>query len=107
MVLRITHPMTTTVWPTMKRPVPRKRAMLSDRRPNTSASYRAPTLRVAPRGVDRSPRSPSGWPGSSRTLRPLPAPADGQEPVEHVVDGDGPEEPTAGVAHRQADQVVG
>jgi hypothetical protein len=34
------HPMTSTVWPARKRPVPRKRATASDIRPNASESWR-------------------------------------------------------------------
>jgi len=38
MVLRMIQPTTNTVWPTMKRPVPRNRAIASENRPNASAS---------------------------------------------------------------------
>jgi hypothetical protein len=37
-VLRMIQPITSTVWPTMNRPVPRNRAIPSANRPNASAS---------------------------------------------------------------------
>ena len=38
MVFSTIQPMTSTVWPTRKRPVPRNRAIASENRPNASAS---------------------------------------------------------------------
>jgi hypothetical protein len=56
-VLSTIQPITNTVWPARKRPVPRNRAIASENRPKASASYRAP-IPAEPRGMDRSARSP-------------------------------------------------
>src|SRR3981189_2268255 len=106
MVLRTIQPMTSTVWPTRNRPVPRNRAIASENRPNASASYRAPIRGVAPRGTDRSLRS-TRRPATRAIPPPRPPPAHWQQVVQHVIYGNRAEQAAVLVAHRHADQVVG
>ena len=82
---------TMTVWMTRKRPVPRKRAIRSENRPNASASTleREPAARL--RGWSSRCRAviAHGTPRGCRvrsSLRRVP-PVVGQQVVEHVVDG--------------------
>src|SRR6266536_2099916 len=106
MVLSAIQPMTSTVWPTRNRPVPRNRAIASENRPNASASYRAPIRGVAPRGTDRSFRSARRL--ANRAISASrPPPAHRQQVVQHVVHGNRAEQAAVLVAHRHADQVVG
>src|SRR6266568_2168125 len=107
MVLSAIQPMTSTVWPTRKRPVPRNRAIASENRPNASASYRAPIRGVAPRGTDRSVRSTIRRAGNRAISASRSPPAHGQHVVQHVVHGDRAEQAAVLVAHGHADQVVG
>src|SRR5208282_5832219 len=86
MVLRMIQPTTRTVWPTMKRPVPRNRAIPSANRPNASASYRAPIC-GEPRGTDRSARSLRRRREIRDILVPLSPPARGQQVVQYIVYG--------------------
>src|SRR3984957_10714769 len=105
-VFRTIHATTSTVWPTMNRPVPRNRAIPSANRPNASASYRAPIC-GEPRGTDRSARSP----GRRRETRAMLAsrlpPARRQQVVQYVVHGNRAEQSAVLVADRHADPVVG
>src|ERR1700759_1662815 len=106
MVLRPIQPRTRIVWPTRKRPVPRNRAIASEKRPNASASYRAPIRGVAPRGTDRSARSLSR--ADKRAISASrPPPARRQQVIQYVVHGNRAEQAAVIVAHGHADQVVG
>src|SRR5580704_12461821 len=105
-VLSTIQPMTSTVWPNRKRPVPRNRASASEKRPNASASYLAPIRGAAPRGTDRSFRSARRVANRAISVS-CPAPARRQQVVQHVVHGNRAEQAAVLVAHRHADQVVG
>src|SRR2546425_289507 len=106
MVLSTIQPMTSTVWPTRNRPVPRNRAIASEKRPNASASYRAPIRGVAPRGTDRSFRSARRL--ANRVISASrPPPVRWQQVVQHVIHGNRAEQAAVLVAHCHADQVVG
>src|SRR5579859_5730177 len=100
------QPSTSTDCPTRKRPVPRNRAIASENRPNASASYRAPIRGVAPRGTDRSLRSPRRAVSRAISASCFP-PACGQHVVEHVIYGNRAEQAAVIVADGHADQVVG
>src|SRR5271154_5653559 len=106
MVLRMIQATTSTVWPTMKRPVPRNRAIPSANRPNASASYRAPIC-GEPRGTDRSARSLRRRRESRDISVSRPPPAHGQQVVQYVVYGNGADQAAVLVAHRDANEVVG
>src|SRR4029077_3148628 len=106
MVLRMIQAMTSTVWPARNFPVPRNRAIASEKRPNASASYRAPIRGVAPRGTDRSFRSARRLANRAISAS-CPAPAHRHQVVQHVVHGNRAEQAAVLVAHRHADQVVG
>src|SRR5438132_12823145 len=108
-VLSTIRPMTRTVWPTRKRPVPRNRAIASENRPNASASYLAPIRGDAPRGTDRSDRSPrrrARWVENSDISASRHPPARGQQVVKHVIDGDRAEQAAVLVTDCHADQVI-
>src|SRR6516162_5595656 len=105
-VLSAIQPMTNTVWPARKRPVPRNRAIASEKRPNASASYRPPIRGVAPRGTDRSFLSARRL--ANRAISASrPPPVHRQQVIQHVVHGNRAEQAGVLVAHRHADQVVG
>src|SRR5262249_31786122 len=106
-VLSAIQPITNTVCPARKRPVPRNRAIASENRPNASASYRAPTRGETPRGTDRSVRSVRRRAGSRAISASRLSPVGRQQVVEHVVHGDRAEQAAVVVAHGHADQVVG
>src|ERR1700746_4080992 len=105
-VLSTIQPMTSTVWPNRKRPVPRNLAIASENRPNASASYRAPIRGVTPRGTDRSFRSARRLANRAISASRLP-PVHWQQVVQHVVHGNRAEQAAVLVAHRHADQVIG
>src|SRR6516162_5708308 len=107
MVLSKIQPTTNTVWPARNRPVPRNRAIASENRPNASASYRPPIRGAAPRGTDRSDRSPRRRAGNRAISASRPPPAHGQQVVEYVVHGNRAEQVAVLVAYGHADQVVG
>src|SRR4028119_1221922 len=117
---------TMNVWTARKRPVPRKRAMPSAKRPTASGSRRRKLLRLraeprggsrrrpdrgrglpaagpgrrTPRSLRAEPRGTSGRRPDSATALPL-APVLGQQVVEDVVDGDRADEPAEVVDHRR------
>src|SRR5690349_21688336 len=106
MVLSTIQPMTSTVWPTRNRPVPRNLAIASENRPNASASYRAPIRGVTPRGTDRSFRSARRLANRAISASRLP-PVHWQQVVQHVIHGNRAEQAVVLVAHRHADRVAG
>src|SRR6476661_3011693 len=106
MVLRTIQPMTSTVWPTRNRPVPRNLAIASENRLNASASYRAPIRGVTPRGTDRSFRSARRLANRAISASRLP-PVHWQQGVQHVIHGNRAEQAAVPVAPRHAAQVVG
>src|SRR5580700_694066 len=106
MVLRMIQPTTSTVWPTMNRPVPRNRAIPSANRPNASASYRAPIC-GAPRGADRSARSPRRRREIRDILASRTPPVRRQQVVQYVVHGNRADQAAVFVAYRHGDHVVG
>ena len=110
--------MMTTDWMTRKRPVPMKRAMRSEKRPNASgsgdgqdASDRAPAAgRAGAGGGQRAPRSATPLCSAARSVDGIEvvlAPVVRQQVVEHVVDGHGAEQASAVIDDRRRDQVVG
>src|SRR5690242_19939584 len=105
-VLSTIQPTTSSVWPNRNRPVRRNRAIASEKRPDASASYRAPIRGVTPRETDRALRSASRLANRAISASRLP-PVHCQQVVQHVIHGNRAEQAAVLVAHRHADQVVG
>src|ERR1700683_5046797 len=105
-VLSAIQTTTNALWPTRKRPVPMNLAVVSDSRPKASESYRSPVRGPLPRGEFRSERS-SGRIASGSILMCLTlSPARGQDPVQHVIDGDRAEQTAVLVTDGHTDEVV-